>query len=100
MAIQVLEEDVLRLDDAKKLLPGRPDRSTVYRWALGPGSHGVRLESFKVGRRRFTTKQAIQRFVEAVTVAADGNKQPVVRSHREREKAITSAEKRLEQAGI
>jgi hypothetical protein len=100
MAIQVLEEDVVPLEDAKKLLPGRPDRSTIYRWALGSGSYGVKLESAKVGRKRFTSAQAIQRFVEAVTAAADGQAPPSIRTGRQRHKEMRAAERRLADAGI
>jgi hypothetical protein len=100
MAIQVLEEEVLPLEDAKKLIPGRPDRSTIYRWALGGGSHGIKLESAKVGRKRFTSKQAIQRFVEAVTAAADGEIPPAIRTSRQRQKQMREAERRLASAGI
>lgn len=98
--IDVLSEDVLPLADAKKLLPGRPDRSTIYRWALGGGSHGVKLQSAKVGRKRFTSRQAIQRFVEAVTAAADGEVPPVMPTRRERRKKMKAAERRLSEAGI
>ncbi|MGH6961195.1 MAG: DUF1580 domain-containing protein, partial [Dongiaceae bacterium] len=71
-----MTEDIIRLEDAKKVIPGRPDRATIYRWALGDGSAGVRLETVKVGRKRFTSKQAIQRFVEASTAAAGGRETP------------------------
>lgn len=99
--IDVLAEEVLELGDARKLLPGRPDRATIFRWALGTGSHGVRLETVKVGRKRFTSKQAIQRFVEASTAAADGKAVPAtVRTSRQRQKAIHAAERRLAAEGL
>ncbi len=44
---------------------------TVWRWRQR-GVRGVRLETFMVGGRRFTTQEAHRRFVEAVTAAADG----------------------------
>jgi hypothetical protein len=43
--------------------------STVWRWA-GPGCRGVRLETFTVGARRFTTEEAYRRFIEQTTAAA------------------------------
>lgn len=98
--MDVLTEDVLELGEARKFLPGRPDRATIYRWALGPGSHGVRLETVKVGRKRFTSKQAIQRFVELSTAAADGQAPPTMRTNRKRQKDILAAEQRLAAAGL
>jgi hypothetical protein len=38
--------------------------ATVWRWTLN-GTKGVRLESFKVGGRKFTTSEAFERFVAA-----------------------------------
>lgn len=98
--IDVLNEDMVALDDARKLMPGDPDRATLYRWALGPGSHGVRLETVKVGRKRFTSKQAIQRFAEASTAAADGQAPPTIRAGRERKKSFEDAKRRLAKAGF
>lgn len=100
--IDILSEDLIRLEDAKKILPGRPDRATIYRWALGKGTHGVRLESVKCGgRARFTSKQACQRFVEAVTAAADKREAPpAVRTSRQRQQDAAAAAKRLKAAGI
>jgi hypothetical protein len=98
--IDILKDKVVPLEHAKKLLPGKPDRSTIYRWALGDGAHGVKLETVKVGRKRFTSEQAIQRFVDAMTAAAAGEPVTVIRTNRQRRHAIKTAAARLAKAGI
>ena len=42
--------------------------STPWRWAKH-GCNGVLLESFSIGARRFTTREAWERFVQATTTA-------------------------------
>lgn len=64
------------LRQSEKLLPlvaaveqatgTRPHLSTVIRWATR-GCRGVRLETAFVGGRRFTSVDAVRRFVEAGT---------------------------------
>jgi hypothetical protein len=38
--------------------------ATIFNWA-DTGSRGVKLESFCIGKRRFTSEEAFDRFVEA-----------------------------------
>ena len=45
--------------------------STVHRW-IREGCRGVKLESAMRGGRRFTTKEAFTRFVQASTAAEPG----------------------------
>lgn len=94
----MLNEDRLTLNELARQEALSP--CTIWRWT-GRGVKGVQLETFTVGGRRFTTKQAFKRFVEATTAAASG--QPaasVVRTSRQREAAILKAERELEKAGI
>jgi len=61
---------------AAAYFPNRPHAGTLMRWALkGVGPSRVKLQTWKVGGRRYTTRDAIDRFVaqlscEAVTTAA------------------------------
>jgi len=73
---------------------------TIWRWRQR-GVRGIKLETFMIGGRRYTTDEAHRRFVEAVTRAADGP-QPstVARTNRQREVAIDRAEAELDAAGI
>jgi hypothetical protein len=41
------------------------DRATLIRWA-DQGYQGVHLESYRLGKKRFTSHQAAQRFLTAV----------------------------------
>lgn len=72
---------------------------TPWRWTQR-GIRGVKLESFAIGGRRYTTQEAFQRFVAATTAAALGQTAPAPRTNREREAAIRKAEAELAKAGI
>ena len=41
-----------------------PATSTMWRWCLKGVRGGIRLESFRVGGRAYTTPAAIERFIE------------------------------------
>jgi len=64
--IDPLNETVLSLTDAAKLVPARrggkrPHVSCIYRWTTA-GCKGVRLESIQCGGTRCTSKEALARF--------------------------------------
>ncbi|MBT8212805.1 MAG: DUF1580 domain-containing protein [Acidimicrobiia bacterium] len=63
------------------LLPGRPGRATCYRWTL-KGCNGVRLEAIKIGRRLYTSHEALGRFVTAMTESTRGRSSSSARSPR------------------
>jgi hypothetical protein len=92
-------ESLLSLTDAAKSLPGRPNITTVWRWR-NRGVRGVKLETVLSGGRRFTSLEAIRRFQDRVTAAADGT--PIVggQTPRQRESQIRAAEKRAEALGV
>lgn len=67
--IDTLTEDLLRLRDAPDYLKSRgitASTPTVYRWASTVGVRGVRLETIAVGKTYYTSRQAIQRFLETL----------------------------------
>jgi hypothetical protein len=64
-------EQLLSLADAAKELPNRPNVATLWRWRT-KGIRGVRLETLLCGGRRMTSREALARFLEGVTAAADG----------------------------
>jgi len=73
---------------------------TIWRWRQR-GIRGVKLETFLIGGRRFTTTEAHRRFVEASTLAADGPRpSTVARTGRQRQAAIARAEAELDTLGI
>jgi hypothetical protein len=61
-------ETPLLLSQAVKALPTRPHVSTVWGWATH-GINGVRLETAKIGGRRYTSREALARFVARLSGA-------------------------------
>jgi len=70
MQTDPLNGQAMSLQEAAKSLPGRPHVSTLHRWRAR-GVKGVRLECVRVGGRWYVTRKALQRFLRAVTAAAD-----------------------------
>jgi len=94
-----LSESLLTFSQAARLLPNlRGDGkgvncATVWRWAQ-KGVRGIRLESSLIGGIRYTSREALERFFERTTAAADGTPAPV-RTTKQRERAILAAEREL-----
>ena len=86
-----LDETLIRIAEVPKHLPGRPDVSTVYRWL-----NKRKLESLMIGGRRWTSMEAIQRFVNNST---NGAATPSEVSERRRQE-IEKAEAKLKASGI
>ncbi|MGD0896640.1 MAG: DUF1580 domain-containing protein [Thermoguttaceae bacterium] len=93
MSIDISAERLFSLADTAKTLPGRPAISTLHRWRLR-GVRGVRLETCLIGGRRFTSREALERFISATTAAANGERPPT-RTPRQRQRAIDQAERDL-----
>jgi hypothetical protein len=96
--IDTTAEKMIRVGEAANHIPGHPHVATVWRWALR-GVRGVKLETVLVGAQRFTSHEAIERFIVATTAKANGESAPV-RTPRQRERAIDRAEKELAAEGI
>lgn len=98
--IDVSQETLLKVTEAAKAIPTRPSVATVWRW-LAKGSRGVRLESVLIGGSRYTSKEAIGRFFEAVTRAGEpeGPAMPSA-TPRQRAAAISRAQRELDAAGL
>ncbi len=98
MSIDIQNETVCTVTEAAKLFPGRPHIATVWRY-VHTGVRGLRLETIKVGGKRFTSHEAVERFIERVTAAADGREIPV-RTAKQRARDIARAEAELAAYGI
>ena len=61
---ELLEESLIDLTEATKCFPVKISRATLERW-VRRGVRGVRLETVRIGNRRFTSEQAIRRFLVA-----------------------------------
>lgn len=59
-------ETLIPFQQARNEFPGRKrvGNATLHRWRLR-GVRGVKLETLVVGGQRFTSREAIRRFVEA-----------------------------------
>lgn len=88
-SIDPLNPNLLGLDDLSKICPGRPHRITVLRWMLG-GKGGHVLESIKVKGIRYSTREALSRFLTAT-----GEEKPKPNGKRARR-----AKRKLAKAGI
>ena len=99
MSIDIRSETVIPIGQSPKHFPGRPNISSVYRW-FGKGSRGARLETIVVGAKRFTSIEAIERFIEATTANSTGGLSPSRSTNRQRAAAIAAAERELDKAGI
>jgi len=64
-------EQVFPLAKGREFVPGGPvNLSPLYRWAF-KGVRGVRLETICIGGARRTSREALERFFQATTKAAD-----------------------------
>jgi hypothetical protein len=93
MEFDLTKETLIKFGKAPKAVPGRPHISTLHRWRLR-GVRGVKLETCLVGGRRFTSIEAIDRFIAATTAAANGEAPPT-RTPSQRKRAIERAEREL-----
>lgn len=94
-------ETLISLADAAKSLPARrggkrPHISCLYRWTTR-GCKGVVLESIQVGGTRCTSKEAIGRFLEALTFPHSSEPR---RSPTQRRRAAERAQRELERQGV
>ena len=73
-----IDDDLIAINDVPAILPratgAKPlDRTTLHRW-VRKGVSGVVLESIMVGSATFTTREALDRFFEAVKRARTATK--------------------------
>jgi hypothetical protein len=67
--IDIVNESLVSIPEASRLIPGRPHLATIYRW-MARGVRGIKLETCLIGGRRFTSQEKVQLFVEHLTAAA------------------------------
>jgi hypothetical protein len=109
MAIDLLLEEVYSFAQATRFVPparnGKKTHiSTLLRWAIkgakAPNGTIVRLEAMRLGGRWVTSREAIQRFMAALTPRLDGGDGPCVRTATSRQRASESAQQKLEKLGM
>ena len=91
-------------DAVEQVIGERMSYATLFRWTqrglLTPAGDRVRLEFLKIGGRRRTSLDAVQRFVEAATEAAIGAATLPAQTPRARAAAVSAAERELEEIGV
>jgi hypothetical protein len=94
--------ELLSLAEAARLLPKAPNPATLWRWRT-KGIRGVRLKTVLVGGRRYVSRAALNRFIQAVTAATQQSDGPSAaaapqKGSTRRRSAETS--RRLKEAGL
>lgn len=107
--IDTSSEQILSLSESCKELPQRragkrPNVATLYRWT-NEGCKGIRLEYTMVGATRCTSKEALQRFFDALTEQSEAGRSSIptpqpIRLSASRRRQIETAERKLAAAGI
>lgn len=96
MQTHISKEQLCPLVEAVTKATGRQvHRSTALRWCRH-GSAGVVLESSVLGGRRYSTIEAVERFVELRTKLAGGTPVSPRSSPKQRERQIDQAKGRLQ----
>jgi hypothetical protein len=107
--IDLSGENAIGLAAAAKLIPpGRNGKrchlSTVLRWVLNgaksPTGELVKLEASRLGARWVTSREAIQRFMLALTPRLDAPPAAAPRTSKARSRASARAEQELTRFGI
>lgn len=99
-------EKKLSLNDARKIPPYRPSLVTMWCWCRR-GIKGVKLEYQRVGRRIFTSQEAMERFFNALAEADDSPAAGIFnrdsqtsRTATAKKRSIATAKQALAAAGI
>lgn len=107
MRENLLTENVISLGTAARMFPGsrgaeQTSPSTVYRWAVKgtrtSDGRTIRLEHFRAGCRVMTTRQAVERYVQALTSTGNSDTTPI-RTPAARTRASEDAVRALEKLG-
>ncbi len=100
MTIDVQTETLISFSDARSAFPGivrRLSLATLHRWRLN-GVRGVKLETVLIGGLRYTSREAIGRFIQAQN-ADDAPAAPVI-TQAQRRRLSEAARLALQEAGI
>jgi Protein of unknown function (DUF1580) len=97
--IDIHTETLVSIKEIPKHFPGRPHTATIWRF-IQRGIRGVKLETLLCGGKRFSSLEALQRFVERTTAAADGDSLPIASTPSHRRRAHEKACRELDEVGI
>ncbi|MCE9555997.1 MAG: DUF1580 domain-containing protein [Planctomycetes bacterium] len=103
--VDIVSEQPLPLSKIARQVPNRQggkgiNVATVWRWA-NRGCKGIKLEVVQIGGIQMSSADALARFFNRLTAAANGESAPApAPTSRQRAKAIDAAERELAKAGI
>ncbi len=99
MPIDCEAETLLTFSDARTAFPGdrRHSLATLHRWRLN-GVRGVKLETTLIGGLRYTSKEAIARFIAAQNAADAPATSAITPAQRQRQ--AEAAQAQLERMGV
>jgi hypothetical protein len=100
MTIDAKAETIISFSDARSAFPGidrRLSLATLHRWRLH-GIRGIKLETILIGGLRYTSREAITRFVASQN-ADEAPAAPVITAS-QRRKQSEAARTELEKMGI
>ena len=82
--IDIDTEDLIPFQQAPDFIPGAPCLQTLHRWRL-KGVRGARLETILCGGIRYTSREAIRRFIIAQNADAVTTQQTMTPARRRRQ---------------
>ena len=88
-------EALIPFELAGNEIPGHPTRCTLFRWAFR-GVRGSTLETLLIGNKRFTSREAISRFI----ASQNSDQQPAEITPSQRRRQSEAAKRELEKIGI
>ena len=95
-------DELIPLAKVAKFLPpelGKVHASTAARWALrGIGNPRVKLETLKIGGRRFVTRELLAKFIAALSRMQGAGDEVIVSS--KRKKQMCDADAILDAEGV
>ena len=94
--IDPVSENLIPFQQASRRIPGNPSVCALHRWRLN-GVRGAKLETLLVGGTRFTSEEAIARFIREQN--RDEPPTPALTASQRRTQAET-ANRVLQEAGI
>ncbi|MDA1230307.1 MAG: DUF1580 domain-containing protein [Planctomycetota bacterium] len=100
MSIDTERETIISFTDARSAFPGidrRLSLATLHRWRM-TGVRGVRLETILIGGLRYTSREAIGRFIVAQNVADAPATSVITASQRRRQSEAARTE--LQRMGV
>jgi len=97
-----LTDDLIPLAKVAKFLPpevGKVHASTATRWALrGVGNPRVKIETVKIGGRRYVTREAVEKFIAELSKVRGATTTTAISS--KRQKQIHDTEAELDNTGV